>query len=196
MVRTITTATVCMYKAARTAQCRLFSYSSNRCAGLFCAVRCGAVLRCATPKTRVCSALFCSALLYLPRLQPNAVPCTGDSGIPRRACRATQRAHTVFQVRFRLIRLPVVRKPLSPIAPRHSIDNWPSVARPSFRKSFCRASSPSVRFSSCSTRNATCSTSRGLSVGGPVPGLSDKESQFSETDLKGGFGFSLVCCRR
>jgi hypothetical protein len=31
--------------------------------------------------------------------------------------------HTAFQVRFRLIKLPVVRNPLSPIAPRHSIDN-------------------------------------------------------------------------
>lgn len=141
------------------------------------------------------STLCCVALrlLRLSHLQPKAAPCTGDSGIPRRACRATQRVHTVFQVRFRLIRLPVVRKPLSPIAPRHSIDNWPNVARPSFRKSFCRASSPSVRFPSCSTRNATCSTSRGLSVGGPASGTSDVESQFSETDLNGGFGFSLVC---
>lgn len=171
-----------MYKAPCTARCRLLFFSSNHCATLFCAVLC-----CASPNTRVCSAL------YLPLLQPKAAPCTGDSGIPRRACRATQRVHTVFQERFRLIRLPVVRKPLSPIAPRHSIDNWPSVARPSFRKSFCRASSPSVRFSSCSTRNATCSTSRGLSVGGPASGPSDEESQFSETDLNGGLGFSLVC---
>lgn len=172
-----------MYKAPRTARCRLLFISSNRRAALFCVVLCCAVLRYAQHSRLLC-------------LQPKAAPCTGDSGIPRRACRATQQPHTVFQVRFRLIKLPVVRKPLSPIAPRHSIDNWPSVARPSFRKSFCRASSPSCRFSSCSTRNATCSTSRGLSVGGPISGSSDEVSQFRETDLNGAFGFSLVCWGR
>ena len=68
--------------------------------------------------------------------------------------------------RRRVKRLPVVRNPLSPIAPRHSIDNWPNVARPSRFMSFCRFSSPSCCPSSCSTRNATCSTSRGFKVGG------------------------------
>lgn len=68
--------------------------------------------------------------------------------------------------RRRVKRLPVVRNPLSPIAPRHSIDNCPNVARPSRFMSFCRFSSPSCCPSSCSTRNATCSTSRGFNVGG------------------------------
>lgn len=80
--------------------------------------------------------------------------------------REFRHTHTVFQVRFRLIRLPVVRKPLSPIAPRHSMDSWPNVTRPSRLRSFCRPSRPSCRPSSCSTRNATCNTSRGLRVGG------------------------------
>lgn len=104
---------------------------------------------------------------------------------------ATHQAHTVFQVRFRLIRLPVVRNPLSPMAPRHSIDNWPRVARPSCFRSFCRPSMPSCRPSSCSTKNATCNTSRGLRVGG-VDSFS-VVSQLSDWDLNGALGFNLVC---
>lgn len=106
------------------------------------------------------------------------------------------RPHIVFlfQVRFRLIRLPVVRKPLSPMAPRHSIDNWPRVARPSRRRSFCRASMPSVRDSSCSIRKATWRTSRGLRVGGfAVEGSEDVASQLRDWHLKGGLGLSRVC---
>ena len=68
--------------------------------------------------------------------------------------------------RLRVIKLPVVRNPLSPIAPLHSIDSWPSTARPSRFMSFCSVSSPSFWPSSCSTRNATCKTSRGCRVGG------------------------------
>ena len=112
----------------------------------------------------------------------------------RRRC---HQAHTVFQLRFRLIKLPVVRNPLSPMAPRHSIDNWPRLARPSCLKSFWRASRPSWRPSSCSTKNATCSTSRGLRVGGADADVSANiSSQFRDRDLKGGLGFNLVCCYR
>jgi hypothetical protein len=32
-----------------------------------------------------------------------------------------------------------------------------------------------------------------LSVGGPISGSFDEASQFRETDLNGGLGFSLVC---
>lgn len=97
-----------------------------------------------------------------------------------------------FQVRFRLIRFPVVKKPLSPIAPRHSIDNWPSVARPSRLRSFWRVSKPSFWPSSCSTRYATCRTSRGLSVGNA--GMSElMVSQLSDFDWNGGLGLSFVC---
>lgn len=140
--------------------------------------------------------LISSFLLIPPHLQPKAASCTG---ILRPRMPYTPFSffppHAVFQARFRLIRLPVVRKPLSPIAPRHSIDNWPNVARPSFRKSFCRASSPSCLFSSCSTKNATCSTSRGFNVGGSIA-ESSTASQFSEWELNGGLGFNLVCCVR
>jgi hypothetical protein len=108
--------------------------------------------------------------------------------------------HTMFQERFRLIRLPVVRKPLSPIAPRHSIDNWPSVARPSRRRSFCRASRPSVRLSvrpsSCSMRKATCRTSRGFRVGSAAAAAEGSEvvaSELRDWHLKGAFGLSRVC---
>lgn len=101
--------------------------------------------------------------------------------------------HTVFQVRFRLIKLPVVRNPFSPMAPRHSIDNWPRVARPSRFRSFCRPSRPSGRppSSSCSTKNATCNTSRGFRVGGADS--FSLVSQLSDRDLKGALGFNLVC---
>lgn len=102
--------------------------------------------------------------------------------------------YIVFQVRFRLIKLPVVRKPLSPMAPRHSMDNWPRVARPSRRRSFCRDSRPSVRLSSCSMRKATCRTSRGLRVGGcDVEGSEVVASQLRDWHLKGGLGFNRVC---
>lgn len=114
----------------------------------------------------------------------------------RLVCCATA-ALTVFQVRFRLIRLPVVRNPLSPMAPRHSIDNWPRAARPSRRRSFCKASRPSWRPSSCSTRKATCRTSRGFKVGGAVAESSEViVSQLRDCDLNGALGFSRLCCNR
>lgn len=107
-----------------------------------------------------------------------AAVCTGGS--VGHVVRPFLQTHTEFQVRFRLIRFPVVRNPLSPMAPRHSIDNWPRVARPSRLKSFCRASSPSGRASSCSTRNATCKTSRGFNVGGATGSSRVVISQFSD----------------
>lgn len=119
-----------------------------------------------------------------------------DGHVVVRRDQQPSRPHIVFlfQVRFRLIRLPVVRKPLSPMAPRHSIDNWPRVARPSRRRSFCRASMPSVRDSSCSIRKATWRTSRGLRVGGfAVEGSEDVASQLRDWHLKGGLGLSRVC---
>ena len=117
----------------------------------------------------------------------------------KRRRRRRGRIHCMFAdlmayFRRRVSRLPVVKNPLSPIAPRHSMDNWPRIARPSRFMSFCNVSTPSGWPSFCSTRNATCRTSRGYSVGScdSVPsGLS--RSQFSEIAWKGGLGFIFVC---
>ena len=88
--------------------------------------------------------------------------------VPRNSCSSGTQYFTPgwFHARLRVNRLPVVKNPLSPIAPLHSIDSWPSTARPSRFMSFCNVSSPSCCPSSCSTRNATCRTSRGCKVGG------------------------------
>lgn len=98
--------------------------------------------------------------------------------------------------RFRVSKLPVVKNPLSPIELLHSIDNWPRTARLSRRMSFCSASKPSCWPSSCSTRNATCKTSRGFRVGGCDSDWSGRSrSQFNDIALNGALGLRRVCYR-
>ena len=97
--------------------------------------------------------------------------------------------------RFFVKRFPVLRNPRSPIALLHSIDSWPKTVLPSRFMSFCRPSSPSCSPFSCSTRNATCRTSRGLSVGRfgfTESGLA--KFQFRVWDWNGGLGFNVVPC--
>jgi hypothetical protein len=116
-------------------------------------------------------------------------------GSPLHSAGCVTSVQAVIHVRFRVSKLPVVRNPLSPMELLHSMDNWPSTVRPSLRMSLRRVSKPSCWPSSCSTRNATCNTSRGFKVGGGVSTWSGRSrSQFRDIALNGGLGLSRVCC--
>ena len=95
--------------------------------------------------------------------------------------------------RFFVSKFPVVRKPRSPIALRHSIESWPKVARPSFFRSFSNASNPSCWPPSCSTRKATWRMSLGFMAGRSGVAV-PCASQLRLVALKGGLGLRTVFC--
>jgi hypothetical protein len=78
---------------------------------------------------------------------------------------------------------PVLREPLSPNALRHWIASWPKTL---LLSSVASSSAPGW----WSRRKATCTTSRGLNMGALGP--DGCISQFSDVDLRGGFGLTLT----
>lgn len=104
---------------------------------------------------------------------------------------------TRFQPHLRLVSQPVLREPRSPNALRHCIANWPRTLLRSPEGSFGKSSSLASAPACISSKNATWMTSRGFSTGAlicPVPG--EGMSQFSDMDLKGGFGLTLTAYSR
>lgn len=93
--------------------------------------------------------------------------------------------------RFLLSRLPVLRNPLSPIPFLHSIDSWPSTARPSLFTAFCSSSSPILFPCSCSRTKPTCRTSLGFNRARSVL-PSPLRSQFNDVAVNGGLASSFV----
>lgn len=121
-------------------------------------------------------------LRTLPRGLTNYPPFARPELIPFHISHQGVRTH-----RLRAMSHPVLKEPMSPIAIRHRMCNWPRTAPPSLGVSL-RELLPDWS-SGCSTTKATCETSRGVNVGASTCSRSGRAtSQLIDLDWKGVLG--------